>query len=100
METAGTARACAGGEAAGELSFGARRERSGLLVPHMDPLDCATVDGMSDLVQRVAHNPVAPLHAGNLQRFDQHIGYSLGHCCAGIVTSGKKRLPRRILPTC
>ena len=84
VETAGAARACAGGEAAGELSFGARRERSGLLVPHMDPLDCAAVDGVSDLVQRVAHDPVAPLHTGSLQRFDQYVGYSFGHCGASL----------------
>ena len=79
VETAGAARACARGEAAGELSFSARRERSGLLAPHMDPLDCAAVDGMSDLVQRVAHDAVAPLHTGSLQRFDQYLGYSFGH---------------------
>jgi hypothetical protein len=67
VETAGAARACAGGEAAGELSFGPGRERSGLLVPHMDPLDCAAVDGVSDLVQRVAHDPVAPLYTGTFR---------------------------------
>ena len=80
VETAGATRACAGGEAAGELSFGARRERSGLLVTHMDPLDCAAVDSMSDLVQRIAHNPVAPLHTGSLQRFDQYVRYAFAHC--------------------
>ena len=76
----GPQRACAGRETAGELRFGARRERAGLLVPHMDPIDLAAVDGVSDPVQRVADDPVAPLHAGSLQRFDQYIGHSFAHC--------------------
>ena len=80
VETAGAALACAGREAAGELRFGARREGAGLLVPHMDPIDLAAIDGVGDLVQRVADDPVAPLHAGSLQRFDQiTIGYSFAH---------------------
>jgi hypothetical protein len=66
VKAARAARAGASGEAAGELSFGARRKRSGLLVPHMDPLDRAAVDGVSDLVQRVADDPVASLHTGSL----------------------------------
>jgi Thiamine pyrophosphate enzyme, central domain len=71
VETAWSTRACAGGEPAGELSFGARRKSPGLFVPHMDPLDRATVDGMSDLVQRIAHDPVAPLHTSRSQHFDE-----------------------------
>ena len=71
VKTAGPTRACAGGEAAGELSFGARREGSCLLVPHVDPLDPAAVDGMSDLVQGVADDPVAPFYASSSQRFYQ-----------------------------
>ena len=93
VETAGAARACAGGEAAGELSFGARRERSGLFVPHMDPLDRAAIDDMRDLVQRVAHDPVAPLHTGSLQGCDQYVGYSFGHCGASVVVNGSGRRP-------
>jgi hypothetical protein len=80
VKTAGTARACAGGEAAGKLSFGARRKSSGLFVPHMDPLDRATVDGVSDPVQGVANDPVAPLHTGSLQRFDQYVRYAFADC--------------------
>jgi hypothetical protein len=34
-------------------------------------MDLATVDGVGDLIHRVADNPVARLHAGCLQRFDQ-----------------------------
>jgi hypothetical protein len=98
VETAGAARTCAGGEAAGKLSFGARRERSGLLVTHMDPLDCAAVDGVSDLVQRVAHDPVAPLYARRSQRFNQNIGHSLGHCGTSSVVINKDRLPAEFCP--
>src|SRR5580704_10286039 len=53
----------------------------------MDPLDRAMVDGMSNLVQRVAHDPVAPLYASGLQRFNQYIGYSFGHCGASSLLS-------------
>ncbi len=47
------------------------REGAGLLVPHMDPIDLAAIDGVGDPVQRVADDPVAPPHAGRLQRLDQ-----------------------------
>ena len=80
MEAAGTAAACAGREIAGELRFGARREGAGLLMPHMDPLDLAVMDGVGDPVQRVADDPVAPLYAGCLQRFDYYIGHSSYSC--------------------
>jgi hypothetical protein len=78
---------------AGELSFGAGRERSSLLVPHMDPFDFAAVDGVSNLVQRVAHDPVAPLCARRLQCFNQNIGYSFGHGGASSVVINKDHLP-------
>jgi hypothetical protein len=45
----------------------------------MDPFDCATVDGVSDPVQRVADDPVAPLDASRLQRLDHYFGYSFAH---------------------
>ena len=79
VEAAGAAGACAGREMAGELRFGPRRESAGLLMPHMDPIDLAAIDGVGDLVQRVADDPVARLHAGCLQRFDYYIGYSFTH---------------------
>ena len=66
VEAARAAAACAGRQAAGELRFGLRREGAGFLMPHMDPFDFATIDGMGDLVQRVADDPVAVLHAGGL----------------------------------
>ena len=71
METAGTARACAGCEAAGELSFGAGREGPGLLVPHMHPIDLAAIDCVGDPVQRVTDDAVTRLDAGSFQGFDQ-----------------------------
>jgi hypothetical protein len=79
VEAAGTAGACAGCKAAGKLSFRARREGPGLLVPHMDPIDFAAIDRMGDLVQCVADDAVAVLHAGGLQGFDYQIGYPLTH---------------------
>ena len=61
-------------------SFGAGCEGPGLFVPHMDPLDCTTVDGVNDPVQRVAHDSVASFHAGSLQRFDQYVRYAFADC--------------------
>src|SRR4051794_34607375 len=87
VETAGTARACAGREVAGELSFGARRESSSLLVSHMDPVDLAEINCACDPVQCVADDAVAVLHAGSLQGFDYHIGYSLTHDKLPFVTA-------------
>jgi hypothetical protein len=92
-------------------SFGAGCEGPGLFVPHMDPLDCTTVDGVNDPVQRVAHDPVASFHAGSLQRFDQYVRYAFAHCgpslsnWAGLITDephrdlkkeGLRRTPRDV----
>jgi hypothetical protein len=71
VETAGAAASCAGCKAAGEQRFGRCRKGARLFMPHMDPIDLAAVDGVRDLVHRVADDPVARLHAGFLQRFDQ-----------------------------
>src|ERR1700693_3839191 len=46
---------------------------------HMDPLDLALMDGAGDAVKGVADDPVAPLYAGCLQRFDQYVGYPFSH---------------------
>ena len=70
-EAAGAAGSCAGRQTAAEERFSRRRESAGLLVPHMDPFDFAAVVGMGDPIQRVADDPVAPLHAGRVQCFDQ-----------------------------
>ena len=91
VEAAGAARACTGGEAARELGFGARGERSGFLMPHVDPFDFAAVDGVSDPVQRVADDPVAPLHTGSLQRFDQQVGYAFAHDGPSLPIGGPER---------
>ena len=56
------------------------REGAGLLVPHVDPIDLAAVDGVGDPVQRVADDPIARLYAGGLQRLDYDIGDSFPHC--------------------
>src|SRR5258708_39439063 len=56
-----------------------RRKGAGLIMAHMDPLDFALMDGAGDAVKRVADDPVAPLDAGGLQRFDQYIGYPFAH---------------------
>ena len=79
VKAAGAAAAGAGCQVVGELRLGPGREGAGLLVPHVDPFDLADADGARDLVQRVADDPVAPLHAGCLKRFDQYIGNSLSH---------------------
>ena len=95
VEAAGTAAACAGRQTAGELRFGPRREGAGLLVPHMDPIDLAAIDGVGDPVQRVADDAVARLHAGCLQRLDQYIGYSFAHVAPSpaVVINGSDRRP-------
>jgi hypothetical protein len=60
----------------------------------MDPLDRASVDRMSDLVQRVAHDPVALLYTGGWQCFNQYVSYSFGHRGASsVVVNGSDRCP-------
>jgi hypothetical protein len=44
VETAGTAGSCAGRETSGEKRFGRCREGDGLFMPHMDPVDLATME--------------------------------------------------------
>jgi hypothetical protein len=79
VEAAGAAGSGAGRETAGEQRFGRCREGAGLLMPHVDPIDLATIDGVGDAVQCVADDSVARLHAGRLQCFDQQIGYPFSH---------------------
>ena len=55
---------------AGEKSFGRRREGAGLLMPHMDPIDFAAIDGMGDPVQRFAEDPEHSSRRGS-QNFDR-----------------------------
>jgi hypothetical protein len=50
-----------------------------LLVPHVDPIDLALIDGVGDAVQRVADDSITRLHARCLQRFDQEISHSFTH---------------------
>ena len=90
VEAAGAAAPGAGGKTARKLSFGAGREGTGLLVPHMDPVDLAAVDGVRDPVQRVADDAVAPLYASCLQRLDQQIPYSFTHSGASPVALSSK----------
>ena len=79
MQVAESATASADGKLVRRMRLHARREGPGLLVPHMDPIDLAAIDRMGDLVQCVADNAVAVLHAGGLKCFDYQIGYSLSH---------------------
>src|SRR5580692_2499882 len=79
MQAAGAAGTGAGHKLPGELPFRACREGARLLMAHMDPLDLALMDGAGDAVKRVADDPVAPLHAGGLQRLDQYVGYPFAH---------------------
>src|SRR5207248_9321360 len=71
------------------------REGAGLFMPHMDPIDLAAVDGVSDPVHRVADDPVARLHAGCLQRIDQYIGYPFGHSGSHVSFGYTRELTRR-----
>src|SRR6266542_3994611 len=48
-------------------------------MPHVDPIDLASIDGVRDPIQGVADDPVARLYPGCLQRFDQHISHSFAH---------------------
>ncbi len=53
----GTAATCASREVARQQSVGCRRESAGLLVPHMNEVDIAAVDRVSDLIHRIATIP-------------------------------------------
>ncbi len=79
MQAARAAASCAGRQTTGELRLGLRCERAGFLMPHMDPIDLAEINGVGEPVQRVADDAIAVLHAGRLQRLDHDVGYSFGH---------------------
>lgn len=51
VETAGSERACAGCEETRELRLGPCREGASPFMPHVDPIDLAAVDCLSDPVQ-------------------------------------------------
>jgi hypothetical protein len=74
------AAAGAGREAAGDQRFGGCRERAGLLLPHMDPIDLAPVDVVGDPVQRVTDDPVARPYVSGLERLDCESGRSFRRC--------------------
>src|SRR6266498_4619848 len=48
-------------------------------MPHVDPIDLASFDGVRDPIQGVADDPLARLYPGCLQLFDQHISHSFAH---------------------
>src|SRR3954462_12749355 len=79
MKASGTATSCARRKTPSQGGLGSRREGACLFVPHMDPIDRASIDRMGNPVHRVADNPVTGLHAGRLQRFDQQIGDAFAH---------------------
>jgi len=45
----------------------------------VNPLDLALIDGVGDAIERIADDSVAPLYAGRLQRFNQHVGHPFAH---------------------
>ena len=71
METARAACSRACREPTGKQRFGRCGEGAGLFMTHVDPIDLAAIDGVSDPVQGISDNSVACLHAGCLQRFHQ-----------------------------
>ena len=79
MEAARAATARDGGQSACQLRLGTCGERTGLLMSDMDPADAALLDAMSDVVQRIADDPVAAFNAGGLQCFDDGICDAGGH---------------------
>ncbi len=80
MQAAGPARAGAGRELARQVGLGARGECRRFLMPHMDPLDVAAVNGVGDMVERVSDDAVAMLDARVLKGFDDEFGdFALSH---------------------
>ena len=70
VQIARTATPGADCQASREMGFGARSERTGFLVPHVNPLQAPTrVDGIDDPVQRVAGHSINALNA----RFHEYI---------------------------
>ena len=95
VETAATAASCAGRETTSEQSFDRCREGTALLMPRVDPIDLAAVDGVGDTVQRVADDSITRLHAGRLRRFDQKISYSFAHSGTSCVAWHVRELTSR-----
>jgi hypothetical protein len=63
MHISGPATSRANCQFAREMRFGARFERAGLLVPHVDPLQASTgADDIRDSVQRVAGQSINALN--------------------------------------
>jgi len=80
MQPTRPARTGAGGEPPADERLGAGGEGGDLLVAHVHPLDVAAVNGIGDVVEGVADNPVTVADPGGLECFDDHVGdFFAGH---------------------
>jgi hypothetical protein len=76
VEIPRAAAACAYGEIAGQLGFGAGREGSHFLVAHVHPLHLLVVmNGIHDAIQGVANDPINSADARIYQRLYQMFSY-------------------------
>ena len=79
MQAAGTAGACAGGQLPADQRVGPGGKRGHLFMAHMHPVDVAAMDGIGDVIEGVADDPVTVAHTGRLQGFNDNFGNALAH---------------------
>jgi hypothetical protein len=81
VQVPGPAAARAGHQPTGQLRLGTSRERAGLLVPHVHPIDAVVAaDRIHDRIEAIAHHPVHAPHPGREQDLDELVGDgALGH---------------------
>ena len=81
VQVPGPAAARAGHQPTGQLRLGTSRERAGLLVSHVHPIDAVVAaDSIHNRIEAIAHHPVHAPHPGREQDLDELVGDgALGH---------------------
>src|SRR5271156_110133 len=80
MQVARTAAAGADRKASGEMGLCSGGECGSLFVPHVDPVDrLSPSQRVGKAIERVADNPINPLHAGLLKGFDKELRRGPAH---------------------
>jgi hypothetical protein len=95
MQAAGAATSGYSRQVACRLRFSLRRECTGLLVPHGDPLDAASRERARDMIEGITYDTVTMLDARALQRLNDDICNLLAHGIGPLLASRPQHGPGR-----
>jgi NAD(P)-dependent dehydrogenase (short-subunit alcohol dehydrogenase family) len=96
VRAAGTCRAAADAEAAGELGLSRGGESRAFLMADADPLYLAAANRVAQRVKRIADQTEDLPNSNLFEDADHDVGYHLSHCsllcccCAAILAASKK----------